>query len=178
MIEWFTEDALLPTITGIFLVISLFGLFIYSSEKVMLYGALVIAALTAGIFTIEQMVVTDKERAYSMIYDAARAGRDNDDRYLLGLIKPDKTVIHNRAKATLDKIEFENVRVAGFKSYEASTNEDPATATISFVVFGSGRYQSFSGPFQVEVKLDLEMVEEQWKIVDFAHSNPRAGLGQ
>jgi len=176
MIEWFTEDALLPTVMGGFLAICMFGLYFYSSEKVMLLIALAVTVCTVGIATIERMVVTEKEKAYAMIYDAARAGSRNDDAYLLSLIKADKVDEIREAEQKLRHIEFENIRVAGFKSYEASESADPKTAKISFVVFGSGRYRTNTGPFQVQVTLDLEMIDEQWKVTGFTHSNPRAGL--
>lgn len=178
MTEWFTEDALLPTIMGGFLAICLFGLYFYSSEKVMLWIALAVTAGTVGIATIERMVVTEKEQAYALIYDGARAGNRNDDAYLIGLIKPDKAEEISRAQAMLDNIHFENVRVVGVKSYQAGETAkigDPKTATISFVTFGSGRYHSNTGPFNVEVTLELEMVNDQWKVIGFTTSNPRAG---
>ncbi len=175
MIEWFTEDALLPTIMGGFLAICLFGLYFYSSEKVMLMIALVVTAGTVGIATIERMVVTDKEKAHAMLYDAARAGTRNDDAYLVGLIKSDKVDAINRAKQELEDITFENVRVVGVKEFAQIEGSDPKTATISFVVFGSGRRRSIAGPFQREVSLDLEMVNDQWKVTGFSHSDPRAG---
>lgn len=178
MTEWFTEDALLPTIMGGFLAICMFGLYIYSSEKVMLWIALLVTVLTVGIATIERMLVTDKEKAIAMIYDGARAGTRNDDPYLLTFIKSDKTDIIRKAETVLKKVEFENVRVVGVKSYAASEAAEPKTSTINFVTFGSGRYGSNSGPFNVEVSLDLEMVNGQWKITDFTTSNPRAGYGQ
>jgi hypothetical protein len=175
MIEWFTEDALLPTIMGGFLAICMFGLYFYSSEKIMLMFALAVTAFTVGIATIERMVVTDKEKAHAMVYEAARAGCRNDDAYLIGLIKPDKVEKIAEAKRILDDITFENVRVVGVKNFESNDGSDPKTATINFVVFGSGRYRSNAGPFQREVELDLEMVDDQWKVTGFSQSNPRAG---
>ena len=175
MIEWFTEDALLPTVMGGFLAICMFGLYFYSSEKIMLWIALLVTVFTVGIATIERMVVTDKEKAYSLLYDAARAGTRNDDAYLLSLIKPDKAEIVRRAEGELKIIEFENVRVVGVKNYDAAESGDPKTATISFVAFGSGRRASMAGPFKVEVTLQLEMVNDQWKVTDFSNSDPSSG---
>ncbi len=175
MIEWFTEDALLPTVMGGFLAICMFGLYFYSSEKVMLMIALIVTVCTVGIATIERMVVTDKEKAYTMLYDAARAGTRNDDAYLISLIKPDKVDEINTAKRELEDITFENVRVVGVKEFTQAEGSDPKTATISFVVFGSGRRRSIAGPFQREVRLNLEMVNEQWKVTGVSHSDPRAG---
>ena len=175
MIEWFTEDALLPTILGGFLAICMFGLYFYSSEKTMLLIALVVTALTIGIATIERMVVTEKEMAYALLYNGARAGNRNDDEYLISLIKSDKSDIIKKARGMLEDINFDNVRVAGVKSYEAAEGGEPRTATISFVTFGSGRYRSNSGPFQREVTLELEMVNDQWKVTGFNHSDPRSG---
>jgi len=177
MIEWFTEDALLPTILGGFLAICMFGMYFYSGEKIMLWIAVVVTALTVGVAVIERMVITEKEKAYALIYDGARAGNLNDDPYLISLIKPDKVEEINRAKRMLENIDFENVRVVGVKSFEPSKSDDPRTAKISFVAFGSGRYKSNSGPFNVQVNLELEMVDEQWKVIGFSTSNPRGGYG-
>lgn len=176
MIEWFTEDALLPTIMGGFLAICMFGLYFYSSEKIMLWIALLVTVFTVGIATIERMVVTDKEKAHTMLYDAARAGSRNDDAYLISLIKSDKAEIIARAKGLLEDITFENVKVVGVKGFKQAEGDAPKTASINFVVFGSGRYRSNAGPFQREVKLELEMINDQWKVIGFSHSDPRAGV--
>ena len=176
MVEWFTEDALLPTIMGGFLAICMFGLYFYSSEKIMLWIALLVTVFTVGIATIERMVVTDKEKAHTMLYDAARAGSRNDDAYLISLIKSDKAEIIARAKGLLEDITFENVKVVGVKGFKQAEGDAPKTASINFVVFGSGRYRSNAGPFQREVRLELEMVNDQWKVIGFSHSDPRAGV--
>ena len=104
MIEWFTEDALFPTIMGGFLAICMFGFYFYSSEKIMLWIALLVTVFTVGMATIERMVVTDKEKAYSLVYDAARAGTRNDDAFLLTLIKSDKVDIIGQAEVELKLI--------------------------------------------------------------------------
>jgi hypothetical protein len=161
---------------GGFLAICMFGLYFYSGEKVMLMVALIVAVITAGVATIERMIVTDKEKAYALLYDAARAGTRNDDAYLISLIKSDKAEIIGKAKRLLDDVTFENVRVVGVKTFEAAEGDIPKTATINFVTFGSGRYRNNAGPFQREVKLDLQMVNEQWKVIGFSHANPRGGV--
>ena len=142
----------------------------------MLWIALLVTVFTVGIATIERMVVTDKEKAHTMLYDAARAGSRNDDAYLISLIKSDKAEIIARAKRLLEDITFENVKVVGVKGFKQAEGDAPKTASINFVVFGSGRYRSNAGPFQREVKLELEMINDQWKVIGFSHSDPRAGV--
>ena len=176
MIEWFTEDALLPTIMGGFLTLCLFGLFVYSSEKKMLMAALLVGLITASIATIERYIVTDKELAYALVYDGARAGRSNDTEAMLSFIKKDQTEKTARARNLLADTQFENIRVVGFKGFENNVDDDPQTGSVRFVVFGSGRHRSMSGPFNFEIELDLEKVDGQWKVTDFKYSDPRANL--
>ena len=176
MIEWFTEDALLPTILGGFMTLSLFGLFVYSSEKKMLMAALVVGLVTASIAAIERYVVTDKELAYALVYDGARAGRRNDAEAMLSFIKQDQTDKIETARRLLEVTEFANIRVVGFKGFENNADGDPQTGLIRFVVFGSGRHRSMSGPFNLEFALDLEKVDGQWKVTDYEYSDPRESL--
>lgn len=176
MIQWFTEEALVPTLLGGFLAFGFFFLFFYSGEKVMLLIALIVSAVTASIAIIERNIVTDREKAVTMIYDAGRAATRNDFEFLFGLIRSDLTDQEQRARQILRNVEFENVRIVGIKEYEPVEGATPARAVIRFVVFGSGRKGANAGPFNREVKLTLEMVNDQWKIVDFDQYDPRSSL--
>lgn len=173
MVEWFTEDALLPLIMGGFLTIALFGLFVHSSEKVMLIAALAVAALTASIYTIEQMVVTDKEKAHALVFDGVQAGMRNDHEFILSLFKQDQKNMINAAQSLLADTHFDNIRVVGFKEFENQYEDDPQTGRVSFVVFGSGRHRGMTGPFNMQIDLDLEMVGDQWKVTGYKYSDPR-----
>ena len=175
MIEWFTEDALQPIIGGGFLAICLLGLAIYSGEKVMYIAALTIAALVVAIGVIESVIVTDRELALEMIYSGASAANANDDPKIIALVHPDKKQSIDRLTAELGKTTFEDLRIVGVKSFKNQPDADPHTASINFVILGSGRHRGYSGPFHLEVELQLQKVDDQWKVTDFSYSNPRGG---
>jgi len=175
MIEWFTEDALLPIIGGGFLAICLLGLAVYSGEKIMYIAALVVATLVAAIGVIESSIVTDRELALELIYSGARAANANDDPKIIALVHPDSKESIDRLTKELGRTTFENLRIVGVKNFENQTDADPQTASISFVIIGSGKHQRYSGPFQRQIDLKLQKVEDQWKVIYFDHSNPRSG---
>lgn len=175
MIEWFTEDALQPIIGGGFLAICLLGLAVYSGEKVMYIAALTVAALVTAIGVIESAIVTDRELALELIYSGARSANANDDPKIIALVHPDQQQSIDRLTTELSKTNFENLRILGVKSFENQPEANPQTASIDFVIAGSGSHRGYSGPFHLEVKLDLQKVGDQWKVTDFSYSNPRSG---
>ena len=75
MIEWFTEDALQPIIVGGFLAVCLLGLAVYSGEKLMYIGALVVASIVVAIGVTEALIVTDREEVMELIYSGSRGGK-------------------------------------------------------------------------------------------------------
>lgn len=175
MIEWFTEDALQPIIGGGFLAICLFGLAVYSGEKVMYIAALAVVGIVAAIGVIESSIVTDRERAMEMIYSGARAANANDDPKIVALVHPGKQQLIDQLKRELSKTTFENLRIVGVKAFENQTDADPQTATINFVILGSGTHAGYSGPFHLEISLTLQKVAEDWKVIEYSYSNPRSG---
>ena len=78
MTSWFTDDAFFPVITGGILAIVFFVFFVMSREKVMLYISVGIALLVGGIFVCEQLIVTEREKIVSIVYDLAFQVRSND----------------------------------------------------------------------------------------------------
>ena len=175
MIEWFTEDALQPIIGGGFLAICLFGLAVYSGEKLMYIAALSVVAIVAAIGIIESSIVTDRERAMDLIYSGASAATANDEAKLVSLMHSDETALIERLKNELSKTKFENLRVVGVKSFENQVDAQPQTASIKFVILGSGTHKGYSGPFNLEIQLDLQKVADDWKVVGYGYTNPRSG---
>ncbi len=175
MIEWFTEDALQPIIGGGFLAICLLGLAIHSGEKIMYMAALFVATLVVAIGVIESSIVTDRELALEMIYSGADAANANDDPKIIALVHPDHQQSIDRLTHELGRTTFEDLRIVGVKGFENQPDADPQTASINFVIVGSGTHQGYSGPFHIEVELKLEKVGDQWKVIDFSYSNPRTG---
>ncbi len=175
MIEWFTEDALQPIIGGGFLAICLLGLAIYSGEKVMYIAALVVASLVVAIGVIEASIVTDRELAMELIYSGADAANANDDPKIIALVHPDKKQSIDRLTHELERTNFENLRIVGVKGFKNQVDATPQTASVNFVIVGSGTHQGYSGPFHLEVELKLQKVDDQWKVTEFGYTNPRTG---
>ena len=175
MIEWFTEDALQPIIGGGFLAICLFGLAVYSGEKLMYLAALAVVAIVAAIGIIESSIVTDRERAMDMIYSGVRSANANEDAEIVALVHADEEQLINRLAKELSNTTFENIRVVGVKAFENQVDAKPQTASIKFVILGSGTHKGYSGPFHLEVKLELQKVGDDWKVVGYGYTNPRSG---
>ena len=175
MIEWFTEDALQPIIVGGFLAVCLLGLAVYSGEKLMYIGALVVASIVVAIGVTEALIVTDREEVMELIYSGSRAANANDDPKIVALVHSDKTQEMNRLEGLLAKTTFENLRIVGVKNVEINSDAVPQTGSINFVIMGSGTHKGYSGPFHLEVELDLQRQNDQWKVTGYRYSNPRSG---
>ena len=175
MIEWFTEDALLPIIGGGFFAICLFGLAVYSGEKLMYMAALLVVTLVAAIGIIESSIVTDRERAMDLIYSGAHAANANEDSKIVALVHANEEQLIARLTKELSDTTFENIRIVGVKAFENHADAQPQTASINFVILGSGTHKGYSGPFHLEVELKLQKVADDWKVVGYSYSNPRSG---
>jgi hypothetical protein len=179
MISWFTENSLIPLVTGTFLVLAFLGLAISAREKMMLYAAMIIAALTAGIVITETLVVTDREAVTEIVYSLAQSVEANDMESVLSHVSPDREDAKERIRNEMPKYTFDSVRVIGIADFSSTTTVEPKTADIDFAVMARGRAKAHGQGGHVQRRVQLKFqkgADGQWRMIDYSHSNPRSGV--
>lgn len=179
MISWFTENSLIPLVTGTFLALAFIGLAISSREKSMLYVATIIAAVTAGIVITESLVVTDREAVTEIVYSLAKSVEANDMESVLSHVSPDREDAKDRIRIEMPRYSFDSVRVIGIADFTSKSDLDPRQAVIDFVVMARGRLTSHGQGHHVQRRVELIFQLEsdgKWRMIDYSHSDPRDGL--
>lgn len=179
MISWFTENSMIPLVTGTFLVLAFLGLAISSREKIMLYVAMTIAALTAGVVVTESLIVTDREAVTEIVYTLARAVEVHDMQTVLAYVSNQREDTKDDIRIEMPKYTFDSVRVIGIAEFSVTSNVEPRTAEIDFVVMAHGRLSSHGQGNHVQRRVQLTFQKEadgQWRMIDYSHSDPRSGL--
>lgn len=179
MISWFTENSLIPLVTGTFLVLAFLGLAISSRDKTMLYVAMIIAAVTAGIVITESLVVTDREAVTEIVYSLARSVEANDMESVLSHVSPAREDAKDQIRIEMPQYRFDSVRVIGIADFTARTDLDPKQAVIDFVVVARGRLTSHGQGHHVQRRVELIFQLEPdgiWRMIDYSHFDPRSGL--
>ena len=178
MLSWFTEDATFPFISGIVLAVVFLFLFLKSREKTMLYVAAVIALLAGGIFACEQMIVTDREAIVTIVIDLASQVKNNHVPGVVKHISPKHQATINRARAEMPRYEFSVCNLSGITDFkDAPTN--PNAKEISFVANFRATIRPHKEmiPGQRKITLTFEKdATDQWKVIDYSHSDPRKNL--
>jgi hypothetical protein len=179
MISWFTENSLIPLVTGTFLVLAFLGLAISAREKTMLFVAMIVAALTAGIVITETLVVTDREAVTEIVYSLAQSVEANDMESVLSHVSPDREDAKERIRNEMPKYSFDTVRVIGIADFSSTTDLDPKQAAIDFAVMARGREKAHGQGGHVQRRVQLKFqkgADGQWRMIDYSHSGPRSGV--
>ena len=175
MLSWFTEDATFPFISGMVLAVVFFLLFASSRSKPMLYFSIVIAMLAGGIFACEKMIVTEREEVVAIVRDLAVQVKANNVAGVVKHLSPKHQQTVDRASNEMPKYNFTVCNLSGiteFKDDESNSN----AKVISFVVNFRAAINPHSEmiPGQRKVSLTFERdAAGQWKVIDYAHSDPR-----
>ena len=174
MLEWFTENAFFPSCIGVLLAIAFIGLAFSSGEMVMMKIGLAIAALTAILVATEIMIVTDREQVENSLYDMASAMQRNDFEHVFEYMGSQELV--SRAKSHLRDAKCHACNITAINDIEMMS--DGTNANADFVAFARASNAAHPSPipFQQRIKLIFKKKADDWKIVDFETSDPRAGI--
>ena len=176
MAYWLTEDAFIPTLTGIFLTIVLLLMAYSARNKVVMYIALVIAVLTAGIVTTESLIVTDREKVTDLVYELAQYARTNDVDAIATHISPAAPEVTRRMRSHMSQYEVKSCSIIGFNDFSSVDS----SAEIDFVAWGQGRQRragGFEGVADPRVRLYLKkQPDESWKITEYDVSFSRGNV--
>ena len=169
MAEWFTENSLMPLISGVLLTIIFLGLAYSFYDKWMLIISLVIALLTAMTVTIETLIVTDREAVVEVVHEMAEAVEDNDMERVISLISDQSERTKERVRLTMPNIKANACQVIGVADFSTDKNEKPQTADIDFSFYGSGKYYSSSYSGRLRITLTFQLEGEDWKLINYGN---------
>ncbi len=175
---WFTEDSLIPLITGCFLAIAFLVLAVMHYNRTMLLIALGIGVITAAIVATEVYIVTDKEAVEGVVRTLAGAVEQNDVAAVMGHVSPKRQDVISRIGQEMPNYRIQSCRLIDFVDFKCNESANPKTATIVFVVIARGedRSTAMQGLVHQRVTLHFEQQPDQsWKMIDYAHEYARAG---
>lgn len=177
--DWFTENSLVPMLTGVFMGAVFLGLAFFGREKRFLYVALGIGAVTSAIVVCELVIVTDREAVTECVQELANRVRTNDAPGVVAYISKSRPDTMKSAAREMARFRFEQCRITGTKSFDVRESGGKKSATIVFVVFARVQIDTMAGvtPVQPEVTLDFEKESDgKWRVVGYSYRNPRGGL--
>jgi hypothetical protein len=108
MVSWFTEDSIVPLITGVFLAITFFALAFSFRDKVMFYVGLVVALLTAATVITETLIVTDQEAVREVVYQLADCVRSNDSDGVIAYVKEGEELLTKDIRQNMAMLNIES----------------------------------------------------------------------
>ena len=178
MTTWFTENSTFPMITGAMIVVALLGLAFFAREKIMLYAALVVAALVAGTVVCEKIIVTDREEIVDCVYELANAVQSNDKAAVVAFVSRNRQDTIDRVNAEMPRYDFDSCRINGTNYFKPGP-DGLGTAEICFVVSVKVRLNPNPDPVWAQRKIILhfeKQLDGKWRIIDYSHHDPRGGL--
>jgi len=150
--------------------------FYHTSRLWMLWAAIAAAVLTAGVWLLEQAVVTERELVEQTLYAAAADLERNDLPAVLGHISPRAAEMRGRVSAILPTIEIERVSIKdNLKITLAKDQISPlAEATFNCTITLTGRDIAGTHPLFFIVRLRKE--EGRWQMTSYDVDRFTAGM--
>jgi hypothetical protein len=179
MLSWFTEDSTLPMVSGVIMVMIVMGLAISAREKMMVYLAIAIAALTVGTVICERLIVTEQEEVVALVYDLASAVQANDNATVLGFVSHLRQDTIDRINSEMPRYDFSSCRVIGTNYFAAGDEEGARTAEICFVVTFRVRLDGGEAPIPGHRKVILYLEKQpdgKFRVINYSHEDPRKGI--
>ena len=175
MIEWFTYNSTVPMVMGTIMTIIMLAFWIMSRESVMAFIALGVFLLTVGTVACENFIVTPREEVEDTVYLLSTLAQRNDWNAALNYISESKKDVFERARSETNLWECSSCRILGIKDY---LQHSETSAQITFVAHVEVHMKDHPGDnfAQVEFTIDFEKEEGQWRIMNYSHSDPRAGI--
>ena len=175
MTHWLTEDSFVPMLVGIFVATVLLLMAWSARNKIVMFIALFVAALTAGVVVTEAVIVTDRETVTDLIDELAGHVRANDADAIARHISPQAPEISKRMRGSMERFEVLSCSISGINGFSV----EDGTATVDFVAWGQGKQRrgGLQGAANPKVELQLrKQSDESWKIIGYTVSDPRSGL--
>ncbi|VAX36242.1 hypothetical protein MNBD_PLANCTO02-3434 [hydrothermal vent metagenome] len=171
---WFTETALPPIILMSVISIGLLISFFNTKRGVLLIGSLLLWAASAGVYFVEQAIVTESEKVEQAVLDVATAFQQQEKQKTLSFFSDFASDERAFIESQFDKIEVQkDLRITAMQV----TMENEKTAIADFrangsvVVVGYGN----SGRFPTRWKIRMLKEEAGWKIVKVTRLHPING---
>jgi hypothetical protein len=172
---WFTENPWPPlALCGL---LALGCVFAWSNHKrgLFLFAALGLSLLGCGIFLLERVIVTERERIEAGVHQFCRAFQQKDEQQALDFFSPqdivDRLVVQQALKRVTvkDDLRVTDVNVAMKAQDSRAISHFRANATIVVDGYGDVGHQ----PFRCE--LTWQRVAGAWKIIKITRLDPISG---
>jgi ketosteroid isomerase-like protein len=175
MLEWFTENSFFPACLGILLAVCFLGMWVASSEKLMLKLGLIFVLVTVLTVVTEILIVTDRESVENALYDMASGMRENDFDRVFAYLNDEDLV--RRAKGELRDATCHGCNITAVNSIEVENGGEQAVA--DFVAFAKASNKQFNSPVPIQRRIKLDLKKDgngRWRVMEFETSNPRDTL--
>lgn len=168
----------LAAIGGLMLVM-LAGGFLQTQKKQLLLGMLAVALLIAGLFIIEQFVITPGEEVAMTLHEIAADLEINNLDGVIRHISESSPQLERDARGRLRGVTLERVKIKRNLKIEVTPPSNPQTANARFncVVVGSdkgGMMGKRHGAFFFDVNLRKE--QGKWRVSAYEMKDPREGM--
>ena len=107
---WFTESPWTLVTVGVIVELVLLAALIRTGRGALLWAIAAVAALTAGLVTIERWIVTDRESISQSLDELAKTLATNDLQAVLGYISPSATEVRQLAKTGMPQITIKSTK--------------------------------------------------------------------
>ncbi|MEL7499699.1 MAG: hypothetical protein AAFN77_19000 [Planctomycetota bacterium] len=174
--EWLTEDAFVPMVTGIAMFIVFVAMAVYSGERRVFLVAGGIALVTIAIVLCEAAIVTDKEEITEEVYQLAFHVQRNDLNSVLEKVDPNDESVSDKIKQEMPRYDFDTCRLMGITDF-VKTGE--YTAEVEFTVGVQVRVNQMPETLSGQRRVRLFYKRNpfgKWKVVDYYHSDPRSSI--
>lgn len=178
MVYWLTENSTIPMVTGAILTLIFMGLAFSSREKLMVYIAIGIGALTFCTVLCERLYVTEQEEITSVLYELAGYVETNNTQAILERVADGADETKRRVESDMGRGDFQSCRVIG-TNYFVGTESGNDQAEICFAVSARGSSPEFGGSSFGQFKVNVFFERDSngdWKIVNYKVESPLAGV--
>lgn len=168
---WLFEDATPVLILGGLVEVGLIVAFFQTGLTRWLWAAVAVAAVVAGVWTVERLVVTENEEIENMVYAVAVAAEVHDVPRMLDFISPTAREIRSRAEGELSRYRLKQVRIRGLE-IKPNKLTSPPSARVNFVANidiadarGGMLYERFPLPMSITVHREAA----GWRLTDYSY---------
>lgn len=147
-----------------------------TGDKIALYSAIGLAAITVLLVGVNVQVQTDREKIRVIMDEVADAVRKNDHDKVFTYMHPNSIEGLRRAKAELPGFEFSQARITRVKSIDVNPDTTPPTAIAEFNVFVEVKMSGQNFKVPRFVRAYFMDRDGKWLVKDYEHFEPTAGF--
>lgn len=170
--SWFIEDPSPLLYLTIVVQLVLLAALIHTRRVLVIGIMAAVLALLGGVYLIDYLVVTDREEVEAALDEIIVAVADNDQARVLKAIAPDASKLQGQATALMKIVKVESIGIVSGPQIVVNQLMSPPSATAEFSVMVRGKYGNFPGQQLVEVELQFDRIDDEWKATRASYESP------